>query len=240
MTESPSAGPVLAAAGAQPARIAPSATIVLVRDGRRELEVLMVQRSRSLSHMGGMWVFPGGKVDAADQQPGDDADATALRAAIRETREETGLSVAAEQLLYFSHWTTPEGVKRRYATWFFLGLLDAGQQVEVDGSEIADYRWVAPQRALREHADPDHALRLFPPTYVTLQTLAPYASCAAARAALRAQPADQFLPRMVSVEGGVCFLYEQDAGYDSLDPGATGPQHRTLMIGDSLRYIRES
>ena len=44
----------------------PAATIVLLRDGQAGLEALLVQRSRAVKHMGGMWVFPGGKVDEAD------------------------------------------------------------------------------------------------------------------------------------------------------------------------------
>ena len=61
-------------------------------------ELLMVVRSRAMSFAGGMAVFPGGRVDAADRELAadlaspDDADEAAHRiAAIRETIEETGL-----------------------------------------------------------------------------------------------------------------------------------------------------
>ena len=40
----------------------PAATVVLVRDGEYGMEALLVQRSNAVRHMGGMWVFPGGKV----------------------------------------------------------------------------------------------------------------------------------------------------------------------------------
>ena len=43
----------------------PAATVVLVRDGDDGLEVLMLRRS-SAGQFGGMWVFPGGKIDEAD------------------------------------------------------------------------------------------------------------------------------------------------------------------------------
>ena len=46
--------------------IHPAATIVLVRDGDQGLEALLVQRSKAVRHMGGMWVFPGGRVDPDD------------------------------------------------------------------------------------------------------------------------------------------------------------------------------
>ena len=44
----------------------PAATVVLVRDGATGLEVLMLHRASRVA-FGGMWVFPGGKVDEEDR-----------------------------------------------------------------------------------------------------------------------------------------------------------------------------
>ena len=43
-----------------------AATVLLLREVEGELEVLMMRRGSGVSFMGGMWVFPGGRVDAAD------------------------------------------------------------------------------------------------------------------------------------------------------------------------------
>ena len=43
-----------------------AATVLLLREVEGELEVLMMRRGAGLSFMAGMWVFPGGRVDAAD------------------------------------------------------------------------------------------------------------------------------------------------------------------------------
>jgi len=43
-----------------------AATVLLLREFEGELEVLMMRRGASLAFMAGMWVFPGGRVDAAD------------------------------------------------------------------------------------------------------------------------------------------------------------------------------
>ena len=43
-----------------------AATVMLVRDGNAGLEVFMVRRTLSAAFAGGMYVFPGGAVDAAD------------------------------------------------------------------------------------------------------------------------------------------------------------------------------
>ncbi len=87
----------------------PAATVLLARDSADGPEVYLVRRSKSVRFMGGVYVFPGGKVDAEDADPdvlaalqgADDAEevlglaapqaAAHLVAAIRETLEEAGL-----------------------------------------------------------------------------------------------------------------------------------------------------
>ena len=44
----------------------PAASVLLVRDGARALEVFMIRRHKSMRFMGGYYAFPGGKVDPAD------------------------------------------------------------------------------------------------------------------------------------------------------------------------------
>ena len=91
----------------------PAATVTLVRDTARGVEVLMLQRSHSLKFMPGVYVFPGGGLDAADSAPEmgelcvgleDRAASRALGvesgglaywvAAIREAFEEAGILLA--------------------------------------------------------------------------------------------------------------------------------------------------
>ena len=218
--------------------IVPAATVVLMRDGPDGLEALLVQRSKAVKHMGGMWVFPGGKVDAGDASADGSEYGAALNAAIRETQEEAGLKIGADQLVYLSHWTTPVGAKRRFATWFFLAILEDGQEVQVDGGEIAEHRWVTPAQAFAELEDKSHPFKLMPPTFVSLVDIAPYASCSAARDAIGGREAIVYEPRMVFVDGGICFLYHGDTAYETEDMDAPGPQHRTYMIDDQLEYVR--
>ena len=50
--------------------VAPAATVLLLRESASgELEVLMTQRAAGLTFMGGLWVFPGGRVEPADCSP---------------------------------------------------------------------------------------------------------------------------------------------------------------------------
>lgn len=64
--------------------VAPAATVILLResdDGGGRLEVLLTQRAAGLSFMGGLWVFPGGRMEPADLAPAITAHATAASVA---------------------------------------------------------------------------------------------------------------------------------------------------------------
>ena len=79
-----------------PVPVRDAATVMLVRDGARGLEVFMVRRSLRLVFAGGAHVFPGGAVDSADREIGGD-DGLAFRvAAVRECFEEAGFLLAVE------------------------------------------------------------------------------------------------------------------------------------------------
>jgi 8-oxo-dGTP pyrophosphatase MutT (NUDIX family) len=45
-----------------------AATVVLLRDGDDGLETLMLRKNSRLA-FGGMWVFPGGRIDDGDRRP---------------------------------------------------------------------------------------------------------------------------------------------------------------------------
>ncbi len=214
----------------------PAATIVPVRNTAEGMEVLLVQRNDAVRHMGGMWVFPGGRVDDRDAVAGGDDFQAAVNAAVRETCEETGLVVDPGHLLPLSHWTTPAGAKRRFATWFFLLPVDPGASIVVDGGEIVDHRWVSPTQALAESRHPDFALRLLPPTFVSLLWLERFEDCTAALAALADRQPTIYAPRMKPIDDGMCFLYEGDHAYEGGPLEATGPQHRTYLRGDDVEY----
>src|SRR4029450_13237995 len=51
----------------------PAATVALLRDGRNGLEAYLQLRPLGMGFAGGLWVFPGGRVDEADRDPAGDA-----------------------------------------------------------------------------------------------------------------------------------------------------------------------
>ena len=82
----------------------PAATVMMLRDGGEGLEVFMVVRHHKIDFMSGALVFPGGKVDPADFDPGlsayldgamEEEDMRAIQvASIREAFEECGVLLA--------------------------------------------------------------------------------------------------------------------------------------------------
>lgn len=74
----------------------PAATLILVREQPAGApELLMVERAGGMAFAAGALVFPGGRIDDADQQLGQDLGIDpASVAAIRETIEETAVPVA--------------------------------------------------------------------------------------------------------------------------------------------------
>jgi 8-oxo-dGTP pyrophosphatase MutT (NUDIX family) len=141
-----------------PARARQAASVILMRGGSQELEVLLVRRTPQARFMGGVWVFPGGAVDAAE----GDGDGAHRAAAVRELREEADISLeGAGALVKFSRWITPAEVKIRFDTHFFLAQLPVGQEPRVDGEECVDLGWFTPAAALRAHSDQEIVL-VFP------------------------------------------------------------------------------
>ncbi len=99
---------------------------VIERDGRW----LMIRRAVGIK-AAGWWCFPGGGIE-----PREDPRV----ALVREIREEVGLDVAVERLLW--HWQKPDGSLS--LSWWKVRLADADQQPVCNPNEVAEARWVAP------------------------------------------------------------------------------------------------
>lgn len=214
----------------------PAATVILLRDADAGLETLMLHRTSKVA-FGGMWVFPGGRVDPQDLQDDDpDDEAGARRAAAREAAEECALLVEPDSLVAFSHWTPPIETPRRYATWFFVARAAEGV-VLVDGGEIRDHAWLTPAEVLERRARGE--VDLAPPTFVTLTDLAAHTDVDAALAsATQREPVPRYSTRWGVIDDGAVALWAGDAGYDANDPTISGPRHRLWMLPDGWRLER--
>jgi len=215
-----------------------ASTVVVLRDAHKGPEVLLVRRASTLAFYGGAWVFPGGRIDEGDHDAeGGDADnvltRAAVRAAVRELREEAGLVVAPSELSYFARWLTPPGRPRRFDTFYYSTLSPQGEVV-VDRGEVDDHRWLRPIDALEAHENSE--IELPPPTFVTLVSRVPFASAQDAHLTLPKR-GTHFIPRPCETDSGTVYLYPGDAGYEARGPNAAPPHHRLIARGNSWRYL---
>ncbi|MDZ7678264.1 MAG: NUDIX hydrolase [Acidimicrobiales bacterium] len=218
-----------------PSETTPAATVVLLRDEPGGPTTLMLRRNPE-GAFGGMWVFPGGRVEDADRTDDDDDERWARQAAVREAVEECALRLEPHELVSFSHWTPPPSTGRRFATWFFVARAADGD-VLIDGHEIHDHTWLPPAEVLARRDAGE--LDLAPPTYVTLHDLASATTVddALAMASSR-RPVPRYASRLVRSDEGPVILWPGDAGYAESDLGAAGRRHRLWMLSAGWRYER--
>jgi len=150
-----------------PAR--PAATVVVLQDGAAGLEVYVQRRTTTMGYAAGLWVFPGGRVDRADQDPVVDAvwsgpglQAWAARlgqsrseargtvvAACRECLEEAGVLLA-------DRLPEPDALdaarRELLAGRQRLGAVLAGLGVRLDTSRLRYWAWwVTPEAEGRRY-----------------------------------------------------------------------------------------
>lgn len=143
--------------------------------------------------MPGVWVFPGGGVDAGD---GADEETAHRAAAVRELHEEAGIELDADaELLAWSRWITPEPVPVRFDTRFYVALAPAHSPPRPDGAETTEAAWISPFEALDRHGRGE--LSLVFPTIKHLESLLPYGSATEVLAAAAERSFEPILPRVV-------------------------------------------
>jgi 8-oxo-dGTP pyrophosphatase MutT (NUDIX family) len=253
----------------EPGVARPASTILLLRQGAADaIEVFMMVRHYQIEFASGALVFPGGSVDAGDQdiiaRPEFYSDVAGLDvatlhfriAAIRETFEESrillarprgskdliaatkaseiadisrdalnegkvtfadiiaqnDLVLALDLLVPYAHWITPEGMKKRFDTWFFLAAAPPEQVGMHDGKESTDSIWLSPREAL-EGGDSGRFTLPFPTTR-NLIKLGKQPSVSAALTDARASRVVAVMP-VVTKDGDKRQLrIPAEAGYD--------------------------
>ena len=210
-------------------------TAVLLRNSDNGIEVLLLRRNAKLAFAGGAWVFPGGAIDRDELEAAASEQEAAVTATVREISEECGLKVREQDLVHFCNWTTPEGEKRRFATWFFVAKVGEGSgNVMIDNGEIHESQWIKPQQAINLHHNGE--LTLMPPTYLSLSLLKHYETAELACCALAARKPYDVTPRLCRLQDEMVCLYPGDGGYSSIDATLPGPRHRLVFTSRGLLY----
>ena len=199
-----------------PSEPRPAASVILLRGGPRHeskgLEVLLGRRTPKARFMAGVWVFPGGAVDPL-ASGGEPQEQDYRETAVRELEEEVAVTLEShEGLVAFSRWITPEEVKIRYDTRFYLAPAPSHCSPAADDEEIVEVAWFTPAEALQRHAAGE--VQLVFPTIKQLEALLGFATVEQALSAARSQPVEPILPRFTVVDGEPQVLLPGDPGYE--------------------------
>jgi 8-oxo-dGTP pyrophosphatase MutT (NUDIX family) len=164
-------------------------------------------------------------VDASSASAIEAAHRTALcegTISFSQVLADNGLVLALDELIPYAHWITPEGMPKRFDTWFFLAAAPPEQLGTHDGKESTDSIWVSPQEALEGGASGRFKLPF--PTTRNLIKLGKQGSVAAALDDARGQPVVAVMPVMTQLNGGRQLRIPLEAGYDGelFEVGAQG------------------
>lgn len=214
-----------------------AATVVVARDTREGVEVLMLKKNSKI-YFGGMWVFPGGRVDPEDRAAEAHVTDTHLgaplagfrTAAVREAREEAGIDLDDSALHHFSHWLPPAIRPKRFSTHFFLTEAPHDiADIEIDHGEITEHAWIRPAEALERRSAGE--IEVVTPTFVTLDWLRRYNEVQAVVNDISGPVAFHTHIRQVGdPDPGMVAFYDGDVSYHSMDLDTPGPRRRCYML----------
>src|SRR5215472_6482199 len=125
---------------------------------------------------------------------------------------ENDLWLALDELVPYAHWITPEGMPKRFDTWFFLAAAPPDQLGAHDGKESTDSIWVSPREALA--GGETGRFKLPFPTTRNLIKLGRQASVQAALDDSRGKSVVTVMPVMTRLNGGRQLRIPREPGYD--------------------------
>jgi glyoxylase-like metal-dependent hydrolase (beta-lactamase superfamily II)/8-oxo-dGTP pyrophosphatase MutT (NUDIX family) len=149
--------------------------------------------------------------------------------------ESENIRLAADRLVYLSHWLTPLGRAKRYDTRFFIGAVPAAQTALFDGTEMVEQLWLAPAEALARKS----SLKLLTPTQKTLELMSRFAdvpTLMAWAAAPRTVPLT--MPRVGTGSEGLRPVLPDEPSWAELgriDPAGHGRESYEILAGRAVR-----
>jgi len=122
------------------------------------------------------------------------------------------LVLALDELIPYAHWITPEGMPKRFDTWFFLAAAPPEQVGAHDGKESTDSIWLSPREALA--GSESGRFKLPFPTTRNLIKLGKQPNVKTALDDIRGKPIIAVMPVMTRLNGGRQLRIPAEAGYD--------------------------
>jgi len=123
-----------------------------------------------------------------------------------------GWILALSALSRWSHWITPELMKRRYDTRFFVASLPPGQHCQPDSRETTHGIWISPEKGLAGNLAGE--IPLSPPTLITLHQLLKYPTLKdLEKGAKNHHWGRACLPRLIPLDQGMVIIEPWDSQY---------------------------
>ena len=135
---------------------------------------------------------------------------------------DNNLQLALDTLVPYAHWITPEGMPKRFDTWFFLAAAPPDQLGAHDGRESTDSIWLSAREAVE--GGESGRFKLPFPTTRNLIRLAKQPSVSAALDHAKGMSIVTVMPVMTKTESGRQLRIPREAGYDGevFEVGAVG------------------
>jgi 8-oxo-dGTP pyrophosphatase MutT (NUDIX family) len=130
----------------------------------------------------------------------------------RKVLADSGILLALDELVPYAHWITPEGVPKRFDTWFFLAAAPPEQVGAHDGKESTDSIWLSPREALA--GGESGRFKLPFPTTRNLIRLGKQPGVRAALDEAGGRRIVTVMPVVTKVDGGRRLRIPLEAGYD--------------------------
>lgn len=121
------------------------------------------------------------------------------------------LILALDALTPFAHWITPEGMPKRFDTWFYIAEAPDAQEALCDGSETVDACWITPEDALTALREKRRTI-IFP-TRLNIEMLGESKTADEAVAAARARKIVTVTPVIKRLDGAQMLTIPAEAGY---------------------------
>jgi 8-oxo-dGTP pyrophosphatase MutT (NUDIX family) len=188
--------------GLTPAEL--SFRVAAIRETFEESGILLA-RSRGASDL----------IDAKQAREIEAADRTALcegKTNFLNILTENEIEIALDELVPYAHWITPEGMPKRFDTWFYLAAAPPEQVGAHDGKESTDSVWVSPREALA--GGESGRFKLPFPTTRNLIKLGKQPNVTAALDDARSMPIVTVMPVMTKLGGRRQLRIPREAGYD--------------------------
>jgi 8-oxo-dGTP pyrophosphatase MutT (NUDIX family) len=150
----------------------------------------------------------------------------------------SGWRLSLSALSRWSHWITPELMKRRFDTRFLLADMPAGQCCQPDARETVQGLWISPEEGLAGNMD--GRIPLSPPTLVTLHELLQYRSLKDLQAESHRRSWGQTcLPRLVPLLRGAVIVEPWDPQYreKEIKINPDDLPHSILPVGSAFSRI---